>query len=156
MNKKRKILWVLVVLTVMFIFGQSLLNQSTSNKESTAITEQVIDPALKAVTGSEKIGIKNSTVRDIAHVVEFAALGLELVLLMENKKRIIRAIESIGCCGFVAVIDETIQHFTGRAPQLIDVWHDILGAIVGATVCVVIVALISRNKKETRHNKKAA
>ena len=42
-GKKRLILWIVVVLTIGFIFGQSLFDQETSKKQSVAVQEKVVD-----------------------------------------------------------------------------------------------------------------
>lgn len=144
MEKKRLILWIVVVLTIGFIFGQSLFDQDTSKKQSVAVQEKVVEPVHKALTGEDTI---HYDIRDVAHTVEFAILGLELVLLIRSKRRVLGCLKSISYCGFAALIDESIQHFSGRAPQLIDIWHDVLGAVVGSVIGLIIVTLIKRAKR---------
>lgn len=144
LNKKRLVLWVLVILTLAFIFGQSLFDQETSMKQSVAVQEKVVEPIHKAITGKETV---HYNIRDAAHTVEFAILGLELVFLIRSKNRVLRWLKAISYCGFVALIDETIQHFSGRAPQLIDIWHDILGAVVGTVIGLFVVVLTERAKR---------
>lgn len=145
MDKKRVILWAVVVLTLAFVFGQSLLSQEASIKESTAVQKQVVEPVHKAITGNETIRFN---VRDMAHIAEFVALGLELVLLFRNKKRILRGLKSVSYCGFVALTDESIQYFSERAPQVIDIWYDILGAAVGSIVGVIVVMIIGKARTD--------
>jgi VanZ family protein len=140
-NKKRLILWIVVVLTTAFIFGQSLYDQETSKKQSVAVQEKVVEPVHKALTGEDTI---HYDIRDVAHTVEFAILGLELLLLVRSNKRILQWLKSISYCGLAALIDETIQHFSGRAPQLIDIWHDILGAIVGSVIGVILLFVVEQ------------
>lgn len=144
MDKKRVILCAVVVLTLAFIFGQSLLSQDVSIEESTAIQKQVVEPVHKAITGREIIEFN---VRDVAHIAEFVALGLELVLLFRNKKQLFRGLKSVSYCGFVALIDESIQYFSGRAPQVIDIWYDILGAVIGSIIGLLVVMLTERSKR---------
>jgi len=143
-SKKRLVLWILVIITLGFIFGQSLIDQDTSEKQSTTIKTQVVEPVHKAITGEDAI---RYNIRDAGHLVEFAILGLELMLLIRSNRRILRWLKSISYCGLVALIDETIQHFSGRAPQLIDIWHDILGAVVGSAIGLLIVVLTERVKR---------
>lgn len=143
MEKKRLILWIAIILTLAFIFGQSLLDKDTSKKQSTAVQEKIVEPVHKAITGENTI---HYDIRDLAHTVEFIILGLELTLLLSNKKRILRCLKSVSYCGFVALLDETLQNYSGRAPELIDIWHDILGAVVG-TVMVIILVLMANKVK---------
>lgn len=151
MEKKRLILWIVVVLTIGFIFGQSLFDQDTSKKQSVAVQEKVVEPVHKVLTGEDTL---HYDIRDVAHTVEFAILGLELVLLIRSKRRVLGCLKSISYCGFAALMDESIQHFSGRAPQLIDIWHDVLGAVVGSVVGLLIVALIESAKRNVTEEKR--
>lgn len=146
MSKKRWILWLLVALTVAFIFGESLLDQDLSEKQSTVIKTQVVEPVHKAFTGENSISYD---IRDVAHTVEFAILGIEIVLLVRSKNHIHQWLETISYCGFAALTDESIQHFSGRAPELIDIWHDILGALIGSLIGLIIILLLERIKRKT-------
>jgi VanZ family protein len=132
---------MLVFLTVAFIFGQSLMDKDTSHKQSVAVQEKVVEPVHKALTGENTI---HYDIRDIAHTVEFAILGLELIFLIKSKKRICQWLKAMSYCGFIALVDETIQHFSGRAPELIDIWNDIFGAVVGSVVGMILVVIANR------------
>lgn len=61
MDKKRVILWAVIVLTLAFIFGQSLLSQEASIKESTAVQKQVVEP-IQAADISTSLGSSRRTV----------------------------------------------------------------------------------------------
>lgn len=144
MEKKRLILWIAVILTLAFIFGQSLLNQEASVKESNVVKEKVVQPIHEAVTGNSSLP---HDIRDIAHIVEFLVLGLELLLLLKNKKIPIRLLRTISYCGFVALIDESIQYFSGRAPQVVDIWYDIIGSAIGAFIGVLAILVVNGLRK---------
>lgn len=144
MDKKRVILWAVIVLTLAFIFGQSLLSKDVSNIESDTVQKQVIEPVHRKIIGNATI---KYNIRDVAHIVEFLALGLELSVLFRNKKRILQGLKSVGYCGFIALVDESLQYFSGRAPQVIDIWYDILGAIIGAFIGLFIVLFMDKAKK---------
>lgn len=143
MEKKRLILWIAIILTLAFIFGQSLLNQEVSDKESNTVKEKIVQPIHEVVTGEKTLSYN---VRDVAHIAEFSILGLELVLLLKDKKRILRWLRSISYCGFVALFDESIQHFSGRASQVADIWYDIFGAVVGAIIGIILVLIVGKWK----------
>lgn len=147
MKKTRLMLIVATVLTLAFIFGQSLLCPEISSKESTAVKKQVVDPVYKSVTHKDTFPYN---VRDMAHTVEFAVLGLEVILLLNNKRMILRTVNAVGCCGLVALIDEGIQHFSGRAPQFTDVLHDILGAVIGTLSGMVLLLIVGRFKAKPK------
>lgn len=143
MNKKRWILLILVILTLAFIFGQSLLDEASSSKISTDISRKVVKPVYKAIAGTKKLPFQ---IRDVAHIVEFSVLGFELQLLVRDKKKTLCGLKSVSYCGFVALLDESIQFFTDRSPQVKDIWFDIIGAAVGALLGFLIVLLIEREK----------
>lgn len=149
MDKKRLILWIAVILTLAFIFSQSLLNQKISNKESKIVKETIVRPVHEAVTGSKKVPFD---VRDVAHIVEFTVLGFELVLLFKNRNRILHTVRSVSYCGMVALIDESIQDFSGRAPQVVDIWYDILGAVVGVGIGGLLAVIIGNTKSKNKLN----
>lgn len=141
MKKKRLILWIAVILTLAFIFGQSLIDQEASVKESSVVQEKIVQPVHEAVTGKETLSYN---IRDIAHITEFLVLGLELLLLLRDRKIPIRLLRAVSYCGCVALIDESIQYFSGRAPQVVDIWYDITGSVVGVFIALLIVLIVER------------
>lgn len=159
MNKKKIVLLVLVVLTIAFIFGQSTAPVKQSSKESSFVTEKIIQPIEEWLTGQKTI--TNATVRDWAHGVEFAALGLVLSLVVLRKDKVLKTVETLGLMartfGYgvgIALLDETIQLFNDRGPQIGDVWKDALGLVVGILLGFLVFAV--RNAKECEKEKNAA
>lgn len=125
-----------IALTVCFIFVQSMLSPETSSEESDAVGEFVggiIPPETKP---GEFIQIN---IRKIAHFSEFALLGLEIslyALFFHRKKSFI--LMSYAFALFIALIDETIQLFSGRGPSIFDVWLDFFGF---ATLAMIVYAV---------------
>ena len=144
MEKKRLILWIVVILTLAFIFGQSLLNQEASVKESNVVKEKIVQPVHEAVTGNVTLP---RDIRDIAHIVEFSVLGIELALLLKGRKILHRLLRAISYCGFVALLDESIQYFSGRAPQVVDIWYDIIGSAIGVFIGVLAILVVNSLRK---------
>lgn len=143
-NKLRILLWILTVLTLAFIFGQSLISQSVSSKESRAITQAVVQPVHKAVTGTSVLPIE---IRDIAHIIEFLLLGSELILLMKDGRMLARSLRAVSFCGLIALVDETLQYIPDRAPEVVDIWLDVLGAAVGVAVGAALIGTVRKRKK---------
>ena len=75
MKTVRKILLALIILTLLFIWGNSLLNREQSSGES-AWVMQLVTPFLELFVG--KGSVTERLVRKLAHFAEFALLGLEL------------------------------------------------------------------------------
>jgi len=139
---KRKILIVLIILTLLFIWGQSALSVAESAAQSQTVTSTVVQPIQQAVTG--KATVTDTTVRKMAHVLEFSLLGFEMALLFAASwKRMFFAL-NLGL--LAALIDETIQIFSGRGDQISDVWLDFSGVLVGVAIGMLVVWLYKRKQ----------
>lgn len=86
-------------------------------------------------------------IRKGAHLAEFACLGL-LALLLFQSVGIASALKNSALTALsVALIDETIQIFTGRTATIRDIWIDLLGFALGAGVALLIRHFIQRSRK---------
>ena len=140
----KKILILLILATVAFIFIQSSMSPEKSAEQSDKvgeIVEEIIPP--DTATGEfVKINL-----RKIAHFVEFALLGLEISLytsLFLRKKNY--ALLSYPTALFIALFDETIQIFSGRGSSVKDVWIDFLGFSTAAALVYAIAFLVLYKK----------
>ncbi len=149
-SKKTKItiLCILLMLTLAFIWGNSLLPASTSEKFSDAVKE-----ALEQVLpedffkGSDDGG---TLVRKLAHFTEFAVLGVELALLLWNILQY-SLISPLFCGLLAAVTDETIQIFIeGRGSSVKDVWIDFGGVAVGTLIIFLLRRFKNRHRSRPR------
>ena len=143
---------ICTALTLIFIWGNSFLPSDVSSGES-GFVMKLLTPLLEIFTG--KGNVTEHLVRKLAHFTEYTVLGVELGLLFgvmkRNKDRIVWRcwplifLHSIG----IALIDETIQIFTGRGPAITDVWIDTAGATLGSSVVLLIIFLgnISSKRK---------
>lgn len=152
MDKKKIVLLVLVFLTIAFIFGQSMAPVKQSAKESSFITEKIIQPIEEWLTGQKTI--TNSTVRNWAHSVEFAVLGFGLSLVVFWDKKGLKPIEALTLPARtfsygvgIALLDETIQLFNDRGPEVSDIWRDALGVVIGILLGFLVLVSVRRNKK---------
>lgn len=141
---------LLICLTVGFIWGNSLPSKAQSSKTSTGVYAAV-KPMLDLVFGVDKVS--HGTFRKMAHFSEFFLLGAEVNLLyllifgFDWKKCYL-----VLLFGFVvAVIDETIQIFTGRGAAVIDVIIDYSGYF---TTCAIFVLIGIIRKKITKNSDK--
>ena len=85
----------------------------------------------------------NHTIRKLAHFSEFFLLGAEMYHLAAESKRT-GAAAAAGVllrCNFCALIDETIQIFSGRGPDIKDVWLDTFGAASGILITLLILSV---------------
>ena len=148
--KARYWLWIFAVLsllTVAFIWGNSLPSIPESAAQSTAVAETVqpiVDPQQKIEPPTF-----HSYLRKTAHLVEFALLGIfvcgfTICLGVELKKRLISL--PILIVLVVAVGDEFIQHFAKRGSLVTDVVLDFSGALIGLLVSAIIYRIVVKIK----------
>ena len=149
-----------MVLTYMVVWGQSCIGGENSQKESDAVMS-----ALEPIHGvdvetvdriSDEFGQLNQLIRKSAHVLEYMVIGLEYGLLiwilliqgniMFGKRLIQMYINAVMSGLFTAVMDETIQIFSGRGPLVSDIWVDMLGIAAGLGF-MSIFTCIKRRKK---------
>ena len=122
---------LLLVFNLAFIWGNSLLDGKQSAKLSNGIVAMDSSTQDKGIDELEAL---QKLVRKAAHLAEFACLGMLLTwgcYLAGTKGVSLYTLPLFG--GMTAAcIDETIQHFVaGRTSDLLDVWMDEAGALMG-------------------------
>ena len=146
MKKQRVALLVVIILTLAFIWGNSLLSREQSSDESAWVL-QLVTPVLELFVGKGRV--TEHLVRKLAHFTEFALLGFELffwfVPLRQTGRKPLFLAMAHGL--FAALADETIQLFSARGAQLQDVWLDFAGVTAGAVLALIITALFRKNKQ---------
>lgn len=133
---------VLIVLTLGFIWGNSLKTKEESSESSESVSN-VIQVVVDTMFGEDVVSVEEGVVRKFAHATEFAALGLEFCVLLiaikqESYKRYLQILP-IGL--FVAAVDECLQFVSLRGPALIDVLIDCCGFSVMTAVFIAIYAI---------------
>lgn len=140
------ILTVITVLTVLFIFINSLIPGDLVRKQSEAVS-RYLDTSLLFGKGCF-YPLPDVTV--IAHFLEFAFLGffignLTLLFRSEGRGRIFIGI-FIGLS--VAFLDESVQILSGRVPSVVDMWIDLFGFTSAfGPVCFIKSAIIKGRYK---------
>lgn len=134
------ILISLLIINLLFIWGNSLPDKASSKKSSTEIVE-IVKPILEPVVGSGNV--TDHLVRKLAHFAEFYSLGviLTLLLIVRDKVRLQPILNILYFGFFVALTDETIQLFTGRGSQVQDIWLDFIGFVTGIGFILLIFLL---------------
>jgi len=140
---------LLLIFTLCFIWGNSLLPASVSGAFSGRVNDLVnmIWHTIDHKMGSSGDGV----LRKVAHATEFAALGMETLVLFQYDFK--KNWASIFLCGVsTALIDETIQVFTaGRSGQIRDIWIDFAGFLFGV---LLIHITLGRKQKRTDQSSK--
>ncbi len=136
--------------TLAFIWGNSTQSIEASQALSLGVLQKV-KPVLEVMAGAGNV--TDHLVRKLAHFIEFAALGIQLALLLMLFGRV-RLQPVINCAFFglaVAVLDETIQIFSYRGAQIQDVWLDFSGVCAGLLAALGIYLIV---KAARRHMSK--
>lgn len=129
-NKRRiaTALLCLIAFTLATIFGQSMLSREVSSAESGWVRSFL----MKILPEETLLGdFVLNNIRKIGHFVEYGILGAEVSLYI-----CLYAREVLKCAALslifghiAAFVDETIQIFSGRGPEIRDVWIDFFGFI---------------------------
>lgn len=137
---------VLVLLTTLFIWTNSLLPGSISSSQSGFITN-LIYPIFKNIMSIDKLTV---IIRKLAHFTEYAILGITLAYFYlsrskQNKYLLLALLQGV----ITAVIDESIQLLVpNRAGLITDVLIDTSGVVFG----ILVFCLIFRNKFKSKNN----
>ena len=125
------ILLIAIILTLAFIFGNSIVSKKESEQISNHFNESISN-VITALTGKEETAFGSFLMhysRKIAHFVEFACLGTEVVLLLHfaSRRNLPYLLLGATLSFTVASFDEGIQVLTGRGDQVSDIFIDVSG-----------------------------
>ena len=138
---------ILIVLNLIFIWGNSCMSQESSSQSSSGVYE-TIKPVLDATLGDGVV--THSVFRKTAHFIEFCCLGilvpLLFVLIYGIKVKNLIAIFFAGL--LVAVIDESLQIISNRGSDVADVLLDYCGYIFGVGILFLIVFIYKKVFKQ--------
>ena len=140
---------LLILATVAFIISNSAMPAEKSNSTSEGVTDKVVENVkpLKDAIEQEKVNKEDvhEGVRKIAHVLEYALLGAELMALLllifstDSMKRLIYIL-FFGLA--LAVCDESVQKLTNRTSSTTDVMIDFGGLCIGIALAYFAFAVI--------------
>ena len=127
-RRHRFYLWLALAFAVAVLaWAFSALPPSASSEQSGWLRGLV--ESILGVTVSELL------IRKLAHFTEYLLMGLFAgAALRKLGFRPGRALIALALMLLAALIDETIQVFSGRGPSVVDVWIDLAGAAVGLIV----------------------
>ena len=157
----RIFLIVVIICTLSFTFYQSMLSPDESTEVSNGVSD-AIEPIIPSDTPTGSY--VHTNLRKIAHFIEFAALGTEIALFVilylptwgsTPRRKLWFVIHSYLVAPITALLDETIQVFTDRGPEITDVWIDTAGFVSFATLLYLIylaVVLVRRRVAGIRNS----
>lgn len=143
MRGKKRLLRCLIALTLLAIWGHSLMSGEASMTESGAV-EDLLGGLLPDGELAQTI------IRKGAHMLEYAVLAAELMLLRAEDAFPRRVHTALSFCGLSALIDETVQFIpAGRCPSVTDVWIDLAGALLGALILTALRGIFDKRAGKT-------
>jgi len=140
-----RILMLIAIITVtLTIFFNSFKDIVASHQDSNIVIDVIVSEQSAESDGLELI------VRKMAHLVEYAALGIAVMLFVkcvekDYCKRLYGA--ALFYVLFIAVLDEHIQSFSNRTSSTSDIILDFFGALIGFAVVLVIHFIYVKLKK---------
>lgn len=134
---KRAVRWtlffgILTLIAVLVIFENSLQSRLSSSQRSGTVLALLL-PLLRRIPWIPRRAY-HRLIRKAAHMIEFAALGFSLTGLcfaLPGKRTPRRCAGMAAAALLIAMLDETIQLFTGRSGSVLDVLLDFSGALCG-------------------------
>lgn len=144
---KYGIMIAVTIIATVFIFGNSFAGYDMSHNTSDSVSEIILPDKY---SDSETVLL---IIRKIAHLIEYAALGISVMLLVKfieldlGKKLYAVALFYVL---FVAVLDEHIQSFSDRTSSTGDILLDFFGALLGFAIVIMIrfIYVKLKNRKE--------
>lgn len=148
------LLTALVILTLAFIWSNSLLPRTESQELSRGLLAQICE-ALDGL-GLSIDPENDHWLRKLAHFCEFGLLGCELCLLMFiNGRECVQGFINCASLGLAAAVtDESLQLISNRGSQVQDVLLDFSGFITGlGCVCFActLKKIIQKCDQKTSH-----
>ena len=153
-TKLLRVLYITLGLSLIAVWGQSCLSKAKSTVNSDLVVGMIV-PVDEMKNGTEQEFLEYdrlaALVRKIAHVVEYAAVGFQImcILYLWDKSRLRDHITCLYCGLTIALIDETIQIFSSRGPLVSDLWIDLAGITVGMGAAYLIRLIVMRKKAKT-------
>ena len=139
----RLLIRLMLIATLCFIWSNSLVG-----KEGSASLSRTVTAWLNGIG----IPVTEHFVRKSAHFCEFGLLGCELMLLFWLRSGV--HFQNLCNAAFAALLsavtDETIQSFSGRGSQVLDVVLDFSGALTGILLVSLIMIIAWRNQSRIR------
>lgn len=152
-NKKAiTILSIIILATLAFIWIHSCIDREDSSMESGFVYD-LLCPFFELFMG--KGNVTEHFIRKLAHFTEFFGLGLELMLFMRLEFLKVKPVLPVNAWvfgTFCALIDETIQLFSGRGPAVQDVWLDSAGCLTGVLIMLAGIMLADKKNKKKNGN----
>lgn len=143
-NRTATIMRIGLILAALAFIWLNSLDSIPESAAKSAFVLKIITPFLERIVGSGNV--TDHLVRKLAHFIEFGVLGVLLAAYAAARKEL-RLQAVINCMSFslaVAVVDESIQLFSGRGSRVQDILIDFSGAVLGIALVLLIRGIAMR------------
>ena len=154
---------LLILATIVFIISNSATTSEKSNNKSESVTDRVVENVkpLKDAIEQEKVDKEDvhKGIRKMAHFLEYALLGVELMalLLMVFPVDTMKYLIYILFFGLaLGVCDESVQKLTDRTSSTTDVMIDFGGFCIGIAFAYFAFAAVRAIIKKKANKKEAS
>ncbi|MBQ2697299.1 MAG: VanZ family protein [Clostridia bacterium] len=146
-KRRRLALLALLALLLLFIFGNSLLPPSLSWQLTDAVQSAAEDLLPLEQADAALARRSGYSLRKLTHFSEYALLALVLgtLLAADRHKQHLPTALLLGI--LTALLDETVQRFTGRTSSVLDVWLDTAGFAAGLALLCLLYRLRKRRQQ---------
>lgn len=149
MSKK----WLYVCLAVVVLLTGLIFSNSAKGSTDSYADSERLEELFLHKTDIDITFELDYTVRKVAHLLEFSLLGLVVSFLVRQVSLLYHRHLWGSACFYllaVGVLDEYIQHFSGRSSLVSDVLLDFVGAMLGFAVAIgVCRVIVYRRGKQT-------
>ena len=149
---RKKYFWpvIIILINLVFIWGNSVFNQEHSHQISTMF-RGFLSKFFDLEGGAD--ALSDYFIRKAAHVFEYFVLGVLLTSFF-GRLKLRNCLVIFFAAVPVAAIDETIQIFTGRGAAVKDVMIDVCGYALGFMIVMLIKHYIGKKDKSLNYNNK--
>lgn len=154
---------LLILATIVFIISNSATTSEKSNNKSESVTDRVVENVkpLKDAIEQEKVDKEDvhKGIRKMAHFLEYALLGVELMALLlmvfpVDPMKYLIYILFFGLA--LGVCDESVQKLTDRTSSTTDVMIDFGGLCIGIAFAYFAFAAVRAIIKKKANKKEAS
>lgn len=146
---KRKVIIFIAVLTIIFIWINSVVPRPQSELESQWFYDSVLSQIMQWMNhrfpNVALPALTDNTVRKLAHVFEFFLLSVFTSFCWKGN-----GVKNFYTGFTIAFLDESIQLLSRRGAYVSDVWIDLIGVALGTVVGCALVLLMKKMKRNKK------
>ncbi len=150
--KNKRAIGIVIILVLGFILINSMLNKEFSMVVAN-IPKHLVQHFIPYGKYKWLDVFLIHKIRKFTHCAEFCVLEFLICCLYSAKNNKQKLLNTFYISFSIALLDETIQLFSGRKSKISDVWIDLFGACVGFLIYMICKFYINKISKEKTNGK---